>query len=139
MNIMTSRVMASIRATNLKPVEYKIKYLSEDLWYVPNSILKKTEVINWPLKHWFSFFVLLAHLMGRLLKRIVILGLTKTSINCQRQCLAFYHFILTYFHPTFDPQQTQKMSATVCIPVIIVLFSISPEVTFTLSKETKGV
>lgn len=39
---------------------------------------------------------------------------------------------LTYFHPTIDPHPTQKMSATVCNPVIIILSSLSPEVTFTL-------
>ena len=41
---------------------------------------------------------------------------------------------LTYFQPTIDPQPTQKMSATVCNPVIIGLSSISPIETFTLPK-----
>lgn len=41
---------------------------------------------------------------------------------------------LTYFHPTFDPHPTQKMSATVCSPVIIILSSLSPTVTFTLPE-----
>jgi len=44
---------------------------------------------------------------------------------------------LTYFQPTIDPQPTQKMSATVCNPVIIGLSSVSPRETFTLSKNTK--
>ena len=108
MNIMTSRVMASIRATNLKPVEYKRKYLSENLWYVPNSILKKTEVINWPLKHWFSFFVLLAHLMGGLLKRVVILETTKTSSNCQKTMSSILslhtHIFPSNIWPTTDTE-----------------------------------
>lgn len=41
---------------------------------------------------------------------------------------------LTYCQPTIDPQPTQKMSATVCNPVIICLSSISPIETFTLTK-----
>jgi hypothetical protein len=39
---------------------------------------------------------------------------------------------LTYVQPTCDPQPTQKMSATVCIPVIICLSSDSPIETFAL-------
>lgn len=42
---------------------------------------------------------------------------------------------LTYFHPTIDPHPTQKMSATVCIPVIIFLSSFTPTETFTLSDD----
>lgn len=41
---------------------------------------------------------------------------------------------LTYFHPTIDPQPTQKMSATVCNPVIINLSSFTPKETLTLSN-----
>lgn len=43
--------------------------------------------------------------------------------------------VLTYFHPTIDPHPTQKISATVCIPVIINLSSILPEETFTLKRK----
>lgn len=39
---------------------------------------------------------------------------------------------LTYVHPTTDPHLTQKMSATVCNPVIIILSSLTPTVTFAL-------
>lgn len=44
--------------------------------------------------------------------------------------------ILTYFHPTIDPQPTQNMSTTVCIPVIIIRSSCSPTLTFTLHPST---
>lgn len=43
---------------------------------------------------------------------------------------------LTYLQPTIDPQPTQKMSATVCNPVIMCRSSVSPGETFTLSKNT---
>ncbi|KAL3834849.1 hypothetical protein ACJIZ3_009585 [Penstemon smallii] len=42
---------------------------------------------------------------------------------------------LTYFHPTLEPQRVQNISATVCSPVIIILSSFSPTVTFALHKE----
>ena len=50
------------------------------------------------------------------------------------QIFIFLALNLTYVHPTIDPQPTQKMSATVCSPVIIILSSFSPRVMFTLSK-----
>ena len=44
---------------------------------------------------------------------------------------------LTYFQPTINPQPTQKMSATVCNPLVIILSSFSPTETFTLSKNKR--
>jgi hypothetical protein len=40
--------------------------------------------------------------------------------------------VVTYFHPRMDPQVTQKMSQTVCRPVVIIRSSFSPTFTFTL-------
>jgi len=47
----------------------------------------------------------------------------------------FFSWAVSYFHPKIDPHPTQKMSQTACIPVIIILSSISPTVTFTLGND----
>lgn len=44
---------------------------------------------------------------------------------------------LTYLHPTSEPHRTQNVSTTVCTPVIIILSSFSPVVTFTLLSQSK--
>lgn len=49
------------------------------------------------------------------------------------------HQGLTYFQPTIFWQQLQYMSATVCIPVVIILSSCGPTDTLTLRKQNSEV
>jgi hypothetical protein len=82
-----------------------------------------------PLQNILSFLVPLVLLMcGFLEKRFI-------KFRCQsihtRLQITFTN--LTYFHPTMDPQPTQKISETVCIPVIIMRSSFTPGVTLTLN------
>lgn len=85
-----------------------------------------------PFKNKFPLFVLLALLICSFLnKPNQSTFFTLVEIRPQR-AIKLCHQFLTYFQPTIDPQRTQYMSATVCIPVVIILSSFSPNDTFTL-------
>ena len=104
----------------------------------PESELSPHAVIYWPLKHRFSFLVLLTLFMCSLLKETIQLTFRNTK-HSKTHWILFksFPFNLTYFQPTIDPHPTQKMSATTCSPVIILLSSFSPTNTFALPYKVR--
>lgn len=85
-----------------------------------------------PLKNRFAFLVLLTLFVSSFLMINHMIVIRFKHINAT---VFFNDVVLTYFHPTTEPHRTQKISATTWDPVIIILSSVSPRVTFTLEND----
>lgn len=139
-------VSASIGSKHLKPAHnwlhqiyikpnHHLNHLVMFFW-IQNWLLREIKKVNVerskPFYDEFSFLVLLRLFISNFLRQKMRISIKES----QRKLFTSMSFeSCTYFQPTREPQLTQKMSATVCQPVIMTRCSFSPTVTLTLRMQ----